>query len=168
MCRRLVTAVAMLVGLAACGGGSSSTPTSPLSPSTPTTPTTPITATLAGSWAGSIRDPVSGDGTMVLTLVASSLMPNSLEGAWSMTFRNGEVVGGVAVAGLFTPGGYGVMLYLHEPLPPCLTGTGISGSAAVSYTLLEVVVTSNRLTAVAGRLSCAGSIGFGTVSLTKQ
>lgn len=151
MIRRLAPVVAVMVSVASCSR--SATPTSPTTTSSVVSP--------AGSWAGSISDPISGDGTAQLSL--SEQAPNSLTGTWSAAFKNGDNFSGVAVAGLFAPTGYGVMLYVDPP-PPC---SGPGGSAPLGYTLINVAVTSSRLTAVAGRTSCNGP-SFGTVSLSKQ
>jgi hypothetical protein len=98
-----------------------------------------------------------------MQLALSEQAPNVLAGTWSATFKNGGSFSGLAGAGLFAPTGYGVMLYV-DPAPPC---AGPGGSAPLGFTLINVVVTSNRLTAVAARTSCNGS-SFGTVSLSKQ
>jgi hypothetical protein len=148
-----------MLSVAGCGG--SGTPTSPT--------TTSSVASPAGSWSGSISDAISGDGTMQLALseqATNSL--NSLAGTWAATFKNGDSFSGPAGAGLYLPNGYGIMLYVQQPPPPCATGSGPGGSAPLSFTLINVVVTSSRLTAVAGRLSCSGGPVFGTVSLSKQ
>ena len=151
MHRRLAPIVAVIVSVAGCSGNA--TPTSPTTTSSVVSP--------AGNWSGSISDPISGDGTAQLSLSAQA--PNSLTGTWSATFRNGDRFSGPAVAGLFAPPGYGVMLYV-EPAPPCAAP---GGSALIGFTLINVAVTSSRLTAVAGRTSCSGT-SFGTVSLSRQ
>ena len=143
--------VTVVLSLAGCSGGAM--PTSPTTTSSGGSP--------AGSWSGSISDAISGDGTMQFALTEQA--PNSLTGTWSMTFKNGDSFSGAAVAGLFAPNGYGIMLYVDPP-PPC---AGPGGSAPLGFTLINLVVTSNRLTAVAGRTSCNGP-SFGTVSLSKQ
>src|SRR5687767_9682328 len=132
MNRRLAPIVAVIVSVAGCSGNA--TPTSPATTSSVLSP--------AGSWSGSISDPVSGEGTAQLSL--SDRAPNSLTGTWSATFKNGDSFSGAAVAGLFAPTGYGVMLYV-EPPPPC---AGPGGSALLGFTLINVAVTSSRLTAV--------------------
>jgi len=154
MNRRLAPVVAVMVSVASCGGNA--TPTSPSTTSSAVSP--------AGNWSGSISDPISGDGTAQLSL--SDQAPNSLTGTWSATFKNGDSFSGPAVAGLFVPSGYGIMLYVQPP-PPCATGSGPGGSTLLSYTLINVVVTSSQLTAASARLSCSGT-SFGTVNLTKQ
>jgi hypothetical protein len=147
---RLRIVVAVVLSIAACGGGA--TPSSPTPSSSGVSP--------AGSWAGSISDAISGDGTMQLAL--SEQAPNSLNGTWSATFKSGDSFSGSAVAGLFAPTGYGIMLYV-DPAPPC---AGPGASAALGFSLINVAITSNRLTAVAGRTSCNG-LSFGTVNLSK-
>jgi hypothetical protein len=96
-------------------------------------------------------------------LALSEQAPNSLTGTWSATFKNGDSFSGPAGGGLFAPTGYGITLDV-DPQPPC---AGPGGSAPLGFTLINVVVTSNRLTAVAGRISCNGA-SFGTVSLSTQ
>jgi hypothetical protein len=141
----------VILSVAGCSG--KATPTSPT--------TTPPVVSPAGSWSGSISDPISGDGTAQLSLSAQA--QNSLTGTWSATFKNGDSFSGLAVAGLFAPTGYGVMMYVDPP-PPCADP---SGSAPLGYALINVAITSSRLTAVAGRTSCNGT-SFGTVTLAKQ
>jgi hypothetical protein len=154
MNRRLTPVVALMLSIAGCSGNAP--PTSPTTTSSPVSP--------AGHWSGSISDPISGDGTMQLSL--SDQAPNSLTGTWSATFKNGDSFSGLAVAGLYLPNGYGIMLYVQPP-PPCANGSGPGGSAPLSFTLINIVVTSRQLTAVTGRLSCSGNT-FGTVNLEKQ
>lgn len=102
-----------------------------------------------------------------MRLSLSDQAPNSLTGTWSATFNNGDSFSGPAVAGLYLSNGYGIMLYVQPP-PPCATGSGLGGSALLSFTLINVVVTSSQLTAGTGRLSCSGtSLTFGTVKLSK-
>jgi hypothetical protein len=128
----------------------------------PTSPTpTSSVVSPAGDWSGSISDAISGDGTMHLALREQA--PNSLTGTWSAIFKNGDSFLGPAVAGPFAPTGYGIMLYVDPP-PPCAEP---GGSAPLGFTLINVVVTSNKLTAVSGRTSCNGP-SFGTVSLSTQ
>ena len=162
--KRVVPLLAVVVSLWWLGGCSGShTLTSPTTTSAVVSP--------AGSWSGSISDAISGDGTVQLAL--SELPPSPLNGAtltgtWSATFRNGDSFSGPAAGGLYPPKDYGISLYVQTPSPPCLTDSGSSsGSAPLSFTLIRVVVTSTRLTAVSGRLSCNGST-FGTVTLSKQ
>jgi len=152
MNRRLAPVVAVMLSVAGCSG--STTPTSPTTTSSP-----------AGSWSGSIRDAISGDGIMQFAL--SEQASNSLTGTWSATFKNGDSFSGPASAGLFLPNGYGITLYVQQPPPPCATGSGSGGSAALSFTFINVVVTSSRLTAVSGRTSCNGA-SSGAVNLSKQ
>jgi hypothetical protein len=147
---RLAFVLAVMLSVAGCSGGA--IPTSPTTTSSGGSP--------AGSWSGSISDAISGDGTMQLAL--SEQAPNSLTGTWSGTFKNGDSFSGLAVAGVFAPTGYGIILYV-DPQPPC---AGPGGAAPLGFTLINVVVTSNRLTAVAGRTSCNGP-SFGTVSLSE-
>lgn len=135
---------------------------------TPTSPTSSV-ASPAGSWSGSISDAISGAGTMQLALSEpspSTPTGTSLTGTWSASFKNGDSFSGPAVAE-WASSSYGITLYVQTPLPPCATGSG-GGSAALSFTLINVVVTSSQLTAVSGRLSCNGGPLFGTVTLSKQ
>ena len=148
---RLAPVVAVMLSVAACGGQS-----------TPTPPTTPPSAiTPAGTWSGSIRDPISGDGTARLSLDAQA--PNGFTGTWSVTFSNGDRFSGPAVATLAATG-YGIILYV-DPQPSCGTGS----VALMGFTLINVTVTSSQLTAVTGRMSCSGpSFSFGSVNLSRQ
>lgn len=155
MRRRLAVIVAVIMSLAGCGGNDS-----------PGSPTTPSAGSPAGSWSGAFSDPVSGEGTAQLSL--SDDGRGSLTGTWSAAFRNGERFSGPAVATLVRTNSYGVTLFV-EPPPPCAGGgAGSGGSALLGFTLINVVVTSNRLSAVAGRLSCSGGPSFGTVNLSRQ
>ena len=150
---RFALSLAALFSLTACGGGS--TPSSPTPPAAVGSP--------AGSWSGSISDPISGDGTANLSLTEQS--PNSLTGTWSASFARGDTFSGPAVAFPVAPTRYGIILYAEAP-PPCATGSG-PATGLLSFTLVDVVVTSSRLTAAAGRLSCSGP-SFGSVNLIKQ
>jgi hypothetical protein len=155
MRRRLtVMIVAVIMSLAGCGGNDS--PGSP--------PTTPSAGSPAGSWSGAISDPVSGEGTAQLSL--SDDGRGSLTGTWSAAFLNGDRFSGPAVASLVGTNNYGITLSV-EPPPACAGGSGAGGSTLLGFTLINVVVSSNRLTAIAGRLSCSGP-GFGTVTLSRQ
>ena len=154
MNRRFAPIVAMIVSLVGCGGGS--TPGSPTAASSVVSP--------VGSWSGSINDPISGDGTLRLSLAAQS--QDSLTGTWSATYRSGDTFSGPAAGSVVQPSSYGITLYVDPP-PPCATVSGPGGSAPLSFTLVNVAVTSSRLTAVLARLSCSGP-SFGTVSLAKQ
>jgi hypothetical protein len=58
------------------------------------------------------------------------------------------------------------MLYVN-PQPACAGGSGTGGSNLLGYTLIQVLVTSTRLSAVAGRTGC-GDLGFGTIDLSRQ
>jgi hypothetical protein len=153
MNRRFASIVAVIVSVVGCSD--SATPTSPT--------TTPAVVSPAGSWSGAISDPVSGDGTATLSL--SDQAANSLTGTWSATFKNGDSFSGPAVATLSLPSGYGITLSV-EPPPSCAAGS-VPGGSTLGFTLINVVVTSSRLTAVSGRLSCSGP-SFGTVDLSKQ
>jgi hypothetical protein len=53
---------------------------------------------------------------MQLTLTEQST--DSFTGAWAVTFKNGARLEGTAVAGVFGPGGYGIILYV-QPQPTC-------------------------------------------------
>jgi hypothetical protein len=138
----------LMLTLAACSG----------SPS-PGAPTPSPGGSPAGSWSGTIADPVSGEGVLQLTLDDGG---QTLVGTWSATFRNGDRISGAAYA-FAVPTGYGIMLSA-DPQPTC---TATSSPALLGYTLINVAVTSNRLSATAGRTSCNG-FGFGSLSLSKQ
>ncbi len=156
MTRRLALLVAMTLSVAGCGGHATAT-----SPTTTSSVVSP-----AGSWSGSINDAISGEGTMRLSL--SDQAQNSLTGTWSATFKSGDSFSGLAVAGPSASNGYFIMLYV-EPAPPCAIGSGPGASAPLSFTLINLVITSSRLTAVTGRLSCSSaSPAFGAVDLSKQ
>jgi hypothetical protein len=152
MNRRLASVVAVSLSVAGCSGST-----------TPTSPTSSVVSP-AGNWSGAISDPVSGDGTANLSL--SEQAANSLTGTWSATFKNGDSFSGPAAASLSPPNGYGITLSVQPP-PPCDTASGPGASALLGYTLINVVVTSSRLTAVSGRVSCSGP-GFGSVNLSRQ
>jgi hypothetical protein len=149
--RRVAPIVAVMMSVAGCSGSG-----------TPTVPTlTPSVASPAGHWSGAISDPISGDGSVQLSL--SEQARDLLTGTWSATFKTGDNLSGPASAGLYPSTGYGIMLYV-EPQPPC---AGPDPSAALGFTLINVAVASSTLTAVAERTSCNG-ITFGTVNLSKQ
>lgn len=148
---RLILVVTAVVLVTACSGNE--TPTSPGTIGGNVSP--------GGRWAGPITDSISGEGTLQLSLDEQA--PNSFAGTWSMTFKNGESFTGPATAGLFTPTGYGVIMSV-APAPSC---AGTASSAPIGFTLINVAVTSSRLTAVAGRTSCNGP-SFGSISLSRQ
>jgi hypothetical protein len=156
--------IAAVVIAAGCGGSatpSSPTPTLPIP--TSSTPTSPAAVSPAGNWSGAISDPVLGEGTARLSLTEAA--PDLFFGSWSATFTSGGSLSGMAVAAL-TSRGYGITLNVDPP-PACAGGSGTGGSNLLAYTLIQVVVTSTRLSAVAGRTACAG-LGFGTIDLSKQ
>jgi hypothetical protein len=140
--------LALAMGALLVGAGCSDTATSSTAPSSQISNSS--RSTPAGSWSGSITDAISGEGTMQLTLTEQST--DSFTGAWAVTFKNGARLEGTAVAGVFGPGGYGIILYV-QPQPTC---TRLNGSDALGFTLVNVLVTSNRLTATSGRTSCDG------------
>lgn len=120
-----------------------------------------------------MSDPVSGTGTMRLSLEERPPTPFSPAGAfggtWSVTFRNGDSISGFALALVVQTGGYGIVLSADPP-PPCTTGSGSGGPTLVSYTLINVVATTRRLTATSGRFTCVVNVGpsFGSVDLSRQ
>src|SRR5207248_2071811 len=134
MSRRLAPFAALMLSAAGCGDP---TPTAPIV-------TTPSVLPAAGSWLGSIIDGASGEGTLQLALSeqASSGNVHSLTGTWAATFKNGDSFSGPAAAGT----GIGLAV---QPQPSCAIGSG--GSAARNFNLVEVVVSSSRLTAVVDR-----------------
>jgi hypothetical protein len=150
---RVAVAVAVIMSLAGCGG--SDTRALP--------PTTPSAASPAANWTGTISDPIFGNGTAGLSLGDDGR--GALTGTWSATFANGNRFSGPAAASLVRPNNYGITLYV-EPPPPC-AGDGSGGSELLGFTLINVAVTSSRLTAIAGRLSCSGP-GFGSINLSRQ
>lgn len=155
MNRRLAPILAAALGVAGCGGTAATPPTM-----------TSAVASPAGTWSGAIIEPSSGDGTILLALVDQG--SNSFSGTWSATFKSGDSFSGPAVAGLASSSGYFVILYVQPP-PPCATGTGPGGSAPLSFTFVNMAVTSSQLTAVTERLACSGvSLQFGSVNLSKQ
>lgn len=170
MTRRLAPIVAVIVSLAGCGGGSRSLPTSPtlselrrtttISTPTPTTPTT-SSGSPAGTWSGSITDPVSGVGTVQLSL--TEVPPNSLLGFWSVDFRNPDSATGTAVGSLASSG-YAIAMNVQPP--PCAPGSG--GPALIGFTLVNIIVTSTRLTADSLRISCSATSLGPAISLSKR
>jgi hypothetical protein len=172
MSRQFAGIIAVIIALAGCG---KTTPTSPdltlvsagnpfvtpsPTPGAPPIPPTPAVTPdwLVGTWSGVMSDPVSGNGTLQLSFGEPT--PAGQNGTWSATFTNGERLSGVAVIGLGTRGD-GMMLYAAEPE---LCG---GERSPVAIALMNVVVASNRLTAVTGRFTCT-ALRFGSASLTKQ
>lgn len=149
---RFAWAVVVLVCATGCGGDSM-----PVSPTTPPAPTTsPV-----GNWSGAISDPVSGEGTVRLSLAEQG---GSVRGTWSATFENGDTLSGMAQGVPVSVGGLGITLYV-DPMPPCATQPG-PGTGVLSYALVNVTVTSNRLTATLGRIACNG-MSFGSLSMSR-
>jgi hypothetical protein len=162
MTRRLSLLVAALLFFAGCS--SEATPTSPsLSSASPG-------GSGAGSWRGSVNDPVMGEGTASLVLVEQTPGPNgsptqgALAGTWAFAFRSGDTVTGQAEGDLGNTNSFGLILTV-EPLQGCQTRPG--SSALVHYQLTNAVVTSSRITAVLNRITCA-TPSVGTVSLIRQ
>lgn len=148
---RLASLAVLVSIVAGCGGSGPSVPT-PMQPTAVTSP--------AGNWSGTMKDPVFGDGTLQMSLAEQSGM---LVGAWSATYKSGGKASGRSVATL-VQGGYGITLYA-DPTPTCAAGQ----SALLVYTFINVVVTSQRLTATLTPLSCSGPVFvFGSVDLSKQ
>jgi hypothetical protein len=151
--KRVALMVVVLCSAFGCGGDD--TPTAP-------TPASSLRS-LAGTWSGSISDPVSGEGTARVSLREES--PAALIGSWSATFRNGETYAGIASAYPLESTTFGISLLVAPP-PPCATGFG-SGQGMLGYLFINLGVTSRQLTATASRTSCSG-IGFGSVALSKE
>ena len=82
----------------------------------------------------------------------------------SATFRNGDTFSGPAIASLDAPTGYGILLIV-DPQPRCAAP---GGTTLLGFTLINLAVTSSRLTAVSGRSSCNGGFSFGNVNLSKR
>jgi hypothetical protein len=175
MSHRFAGIVAVVIALAACGTTTPTSPTSPgltlvsagnpfvtpsPTPGAPPIPPTPAVtpAWLLGTWSGVMNDPVSGNATLQLSFGEPT--PTGQPGTWFAAFANGERLSGVAVIGLGL-GGDGMMLYAAEPE---LCG---GERSPVAIALMNVVVASNRLTAVTGRFTCT-ALRFGSASLTKQ
>jgi hypothetical protein len=138
--------------VAGCGGSGPSAPT-PIQTSAPSSP--------AGNWSGTLKDPVAGEGTMQMSLADQS---GVLKGTWSATLESGAKASGASVATL-AQGGYSIILY---PDPTACATTNEPGLLLL-YTLSNVAVTSQRLTAVLMRFSCSGPVfAFGSVDLSKQ
>jgi hypothetical protein len=164
MNRRFALVFAVILGVTGCGG--KTTPTAPTAADTTLSsrPAPPSAAALVGNWSGSISDPVAGNGTMQLSL--SQQAAAGLAATWSMTFQNGVRISGIGVADAFLPNTYGIILYVDSN-PACDASSGSGASATLGFTLLNIVVTSSRLTADAARLSCSGP-ALGTIALSRQ
>ena len=104
---------------------------------------------------------------MQLALSEPALTGAPLTGTWSATFKNGDSFSGSAVAGL-AANGYLIILNIQAQLLPCGTAPGGGGAALIGFSLINVVVTSSKLTAVSERVSCSGAPLVGTVTLSKQ
>lgn len=173
--RPVVAILVLALTLSGCGGGSTpSTLSAPLSPTlTPTRTPTPTGPSPAGNWAGSINDPVSGPGTLQLSLADSQ--PGTpvvvWSGPWSATFASGETVSGTAQAQVLSSTRYTISLSLFQPgflQEYCVVG---GGNALIAFSLTSSVVTASRLTAVSARFLCSAPLsptGFGSVSLSRQ
>lgn len=161
MTRGLSLVVPALLFFAGCSG--EATPASPSSSSA-------SSGSGAGSWRGSVSDPVVGEGTATLVLVEQTpgqsgmATQGALAGTWVFTFRNGDTVAGQAEGYLGNNKSFGLILTV-EPLQGCQTRPG--SAALVHYQLTNTVVTSSRITAVLNRITCAIP-SVGTVSLVRQ
>jgi hypothetical protein len=163
MSKRFACGIAVMLIAAGCGGGST--------PASPSAGETSVSSPI-GNWSGSMSDPVSGSGALRLSLDGQSpggfTVPGTLGGNWSATFRNGDSVSGFAVAIVVPTGGYGIVLNASPP-PPCATGTGSGGSTLVGFSLINVVATSRRMTAVSARNTCSFvAPNFGSIDLARQ
>jgi hypothetical protein len=147
-------AIVALVIVTGCGG--TATPAGPTAP--------PPVVSPAGNWSGTISDAVSGDGEFRLSLEA--FVPDVLSGTWSATLRSGSNVAGPAVARLVPFNGYAITMYVDAP-PPCATGSASGASALLGYTLVDLVISSGRLTGRLARLSCSG-VSLGAITLLEE
>ena len=87
-------------------------------------------------------------------------LPTGQQGTWSASFSSGERRAGVAVI-VVGSSSNGLMLYAAEP-EQCGSERG-----PLVIALINVVVSSSRLSADTGRLTCNG-LRFGSVTLTRQ
>lgn len=164
MTARLVSLITVAMAVAGCGHAVSPTsptlvvPTPPVlvAPSVLATPPSPVSP--AGNWSGSISDAISGDGTAQLSLNGEA--GATLTGTWSAAFKSGERLSGPAFAAQSS--GYVISLVV-DPQPLCGSP---SSPAALAFTLINVALTSSRLTAATGRISCNGP-SFGRVDFSK-
>ena len=147
----LLSATLVSVG---CSGGAN-----PVAPSA-----APAFATGAGTWAGSVSDPLAGEGGARLSLSeqTGTAAPGALAGTWVFTFRSGETCAGTAEGQLPNRNSFGLLLYV-EPSPSC----SIPSSALPQFQLTDAVVTGERLTASLYRTTGA-ALRVGSVSLVKQ
>ena len=154
--------VAALLLLAGCSGETT--------PASPSSSQASSSGSGAGSWMGSVSDPVVGAGTATLVLGEQPAGPSgtatqgALAGTWAFTFRNGDTIAGPAEGYLDSRNSFGLILTV-DPRQSCQTTPG--SPALVHYQLTNAVVTSSRFTAVLMRMSCTGPT-FGTVSLVRQ
>ena len=148
MTRRLIPLVMALLCVAGCESS----------------PTSPGSASPAGAWSGTVSDSGSGNGVVTLTLAEAA---NGFSGPWTATFPNGTTFAGLAGVSLVGPGAYSMTMYADPP-PPCDTTSGPGASALLGYILINVKVTSSKLTATSTRLNCNGPGGFGTLNLSRQ
>lgn len=146
MHRRLALALVLLPSIAGCDGGS---------------PTAPSAATLEGTWSGSISDQVAGNGTAHVTFTPEA--QHMVRGTWSASFSNGATSSGLVGGGPVGVGGFMITLYADPP-PSC---DAVDSLDLLSYQLINISLTSSRLTATSIRLSCSGP-GFGNLTLTRQ
>lgn len=157
MTRASLPLLAATLFLAGCSGD-----TGPVAPS----PASAV-ASGAGTWAGSVSDPVSGDGSVRLSLSeqtgkTGTAAQGVLVGTWVFAFRSGETCAGVAEGQLPNGNSFGLLLYV-EPSPSCLTPS----SALPEFQLTNAVVTPNRLTASLYRTT-GTAVRVGSVNLVRQ
>ena len=124
----------------------------------------------AGTWVGTVSEPVAGEGTVRLALSEQAVgqngmaTPGALVGTWAFTFRNGESVAGIAEGYLGGSNHFGLILW-PEFFQDCQARPGSSG--LVYYSLVNAAVTSSRITAALNRATCA-RLTVGSVNLVRQ
>ena len=139
-------------------------------PASPSPTTAQVTGSGAGIWAGTVNEPVAGEGAVRLSLSDQSVGPNgavspgALVGTWEFALRNGERLAGRAEGYLGGSNNFGLIL-TPEPSQDCQSKPGSPN--LVYYSLVNASVSSSRITATLNRATCAG-IAFGSVTLTRQ
>ena len=114
--------------------------------------------TLTGTWSGAVVDPVSGTGTMTLTMIQTGA---GVGGTWSTSLESNPSMKGGSAGGS-TAGSLASLFLTPTTSIVCESGMTLSGTLNVTATLA-----GNRLTGTYLVLTC-NSATSGTIDLTRQ
>lgn len=139
--------------------------------STPTTPDPPPfsvpTGPRTGNWAGTLTDPLNGQGRLSVVILDTPIGGESvLAGTWTATFPNAARNASGDVSGSIAAGGTSRLFLTRRPPLSCATG-GPGTIAAGSFFGDVLSATGNTIAGGYTFVDCSGQ-ATGTLSLTKQ